>query len=142
MPLQLEQISYPPRQIDLSCFTLLAVCENGNLSFTDFKPVENENDVYALQLNDELYIGSSQQVRKRIHAHYWAMINSRHHSEKVQVAFDKYKSFKAFVIMRCDGLCEMAEQMIIRLLQPSLNANLPHGRTEHHNNIIWQQHRI
>ena len=124
---EIERLNYKPREIDLESFTLLAKCENGKLSFE-----------YALQFGSDLYVGSSAQVKNRIYLHYWALSQNRHNSKKIQSIYDECKSFKAYIIMRCDSNCGTAEQMIIRLLQPSLNVTLPNGKTEYHNNIIWQ----
>ena len=138
LPGKNERLNYKPREIDLESFTLLAKCENGELSFEDVNLTKCEKDVYALQFGSDLYVGSSAQVKNRIYLHYWALSQNRHNSKKIQSIYDECKSFKAYIIMRCDSNCGTAEQMIIRLLQPSLNVTLPNGKTEYHNNIIWQ----
>lgn len=138
----IERLNNKPREYDLSKFPLIAECKDGEeLEFTQFNYKIDEYDVYALQFGEELYIGSSRWITNRIRNHYWLLTTNKHTSKRMRLAYDKTKSFKAYLLMRCDEgsarAAETAEQMFIRLLRPSLNVSLPTGKTERWNSLIW-----
>lgn len=137
----IERLNNTPREYDLSKFPLIAECKNGELTFSQFNYTEEEHDVYALQFGDNLYIGSSREVTIRIRFHYRQLVTGKHTSERMRAAYKQNKSFKAYLLMRCDGhssrAAETAEQMFIRLLRPSINIFTPTGKTERWNSLIW-----
>lgn len=135
----IKKLDNHPNYVNLDSFILYAIANDSELKFTDFTPNDEELDVYALQFGSDLYIGSSNEIRRRVNAHYRTLKNKEHFSPKVQSAYDKSKSFRVYVLMRCSINEKCAEQMIIRLLQPSLNTIAPFGRNERFNDIIWQR---
>lgn len=132
-----RRISFPSKKLDLSSFILFADCEKGVLNYKDFTCLENESDVYAIQFGGDLYIGSSINIKKRIYCHFKSLSNNTHPFERVQEAYNKTKSFKVYILFRCVGSCEVAEQMMIRLLKPSLNKSLPLGEKDAFNTMLW-----
>lgn len=138
----IRHLQNEPYEIDLSYFTLIASCENDEIHFEDINYEKEECDVYAIQFGNDLYIGSSKQLSSRIRSHYYSMRKGNNLSPAIQEAYNKTHSFKVYLIMRCFQNCDMAEQMIIRLLRPSLNAILPKGNTDYHNDIIWTPNRL
>lgn len=133
----ITRLSYTSKKLDLSHFTLIAECRKGFICYEKIKIFTNENDVYALQFGDDLYIGSSKNISQRIRSHFKALVNGTHTSKRVQNAYNREMGFKAYILMRCHGRLCNAEQMMIRLLQPSLNTLLPNGNCDYYNNIIW-----
>lgn len=137
----IERLNNKPREYDLSKFPIIAECKNGGIVFHPFKYKREEYDVYAIQFGEELYIGSSRLVENRIRNHYRTLVTNKHPSPRMIEAYEKYKTFKAYLLMRCDKdsirASEIAEQMFIRLLRPSLNVSLPTGKTERWNGVIW-----
>ena len=134
----IQTLNNKPNFINLDCFILFATTNESVINFSSFKPTKDELDIYVLQFGNDLYVGSSHDVRRRINHHFYLLKNNRHYSKRIQDAYNKTKAFKAFIVMRCSTFERSAEQMIIRLLQPSLNTVTPMGKNERYNNIIWQ----
>lgn len=140
-----ERLNNKPREYDLSKFPVIAECKNDEIVFLPFKYHREEYDVYALQFGEELYIGSSRWVTNRIRIHYRELVTKKHPSKRMMDAYDKNKMFTAYLLMRCDKdsvrASEVAEQMFIRLLRPSINVYLPIGKSEMWNEKIWTTKR-
>lgn len=136
----IERLNNVPREYDLSKFPLIAECIDGIISRQPFNYIKDETDVYAIQIGEELYIGSTKHLTRRIYQHHSSLVKGENQSEKLQNAYNNTKCFKVYLLMRCEkGVRsgEIAEQMFIRLLKPSLNIFLPTGKTERWNNLIW-----
>lgn len=64
-----------------------------------------ESGVYIIKntVNGKLYVGSTKDFRKRLHAHRYALLRNKHHSKKLQNAWNKYgdKSFVFEKVLVC-----------------------------------------
>lgn len=138
----IEILNYNPHNLNLDTFTLFAECDLVNINFKNVNLTKEEYDVYALQFGEDIYVGSSRILKTRIKTHYYSLKAGKHHSQRVQTAFNNCGTFKVFILMRCNEDMPFAEQMIIRLLNPSLNTTPPKGHNELYNSIIWTANRI
>lgn len=70
----------------------------------------NTAGVYCIKnlLNNKKYIGSSMNLRKRLKAHLYALDANRHHSLKLQRAWNKYgyKHFSVEILEECDQVLD------------------------------------
>ena len=126
-----EHLNFAPHPYDMSGFQLVAEFVDGENVFEDFPDNENLYYIYAIQMGDHLYVGSSAELRKRIYAHNSTARAGKHQSPRFQTAYNWAQGFKAYLLMKCvRGVGrehEYAEQLMIRTLQPSLNDSLPRG---------------
>lgn len=97
---------------------------------------EDECDVYALKIGEDVYIGSSSHVKYRIFNHYRDLI-AENHWPKIQEAFDRCGTIEAYLLFRCTGNEKIAEAMFIRILQPSLNSQMM-VNYDRHNMLLWK----
>ena len=81
---------------------------------------------------DDLYIGSSNDIPKRLKRHFSQLRNNKHHSKYLQRVYNKYgeESLEIKIIEYCnvDILIER-EQYYLDTLQPIFNTNTIAGRT-------------
>lgn len=134
----LTELHNEPHLVDLSIFTLFAECVNGELTIYPFQFEKDEGVVYCIQIDGDMYVGSSKSLASRIKAHHTEMINGKHFSPIMQRLYNEKKRFKVYIIMRCYGKrIERAEDFVTRLLTPSMNVRLPRGKYAEHNEIIW-----
>lgn len=128
----IEHLNYAPHPHDMSCFQVIAEFVDGENVFEDFPDKENLYYIYAIQMGDHLYVGSSAELRKRIYAHNNMARAGKHQSLRFQTVYNWANGFKAYLLMKCKSFIgrehEYAEQLMIRTLQPSLNDALPRGK--------------
>lgn len=92
-----------------------------------------DTGIYAISSpSGKLYIGSAGSLKSRKRTHLWALRKNRHHSKRLQGAWNKYGDenivFKPLVVCRrCDLL--FYEQLFIDALKPSYNVRPLAGRT-------------
>jgi len=60
----------------------------------DYKYLENKSGVYLIKnrFNNKVYVGSSENVRKRIIGHLSDLRSNRHHSKHLQKSWNKYNN--------------------------------------------------
>ena len=97
---------------------------------------EDECDVYALKIGEDVYIGSSSTVKSRVWSHYCDLMAEKHWP-KLQEAFDRCGTMEAYLLFRCTGNEKIAEAMFIRILQPSLNSQMM-VYYDRHNMLLWK----
>lgn len=69
----------------------------------DYNLVLSESGVYRIysEFSDEVYVGSSVDMRRRAYSHFHSLEKGRHHSEELQDAFSKGDLF--FEVLECCG---------------------------------------
>lgn len=81
---------------------------------------------------DDMYIGSSNDIPKRLHQHFSQLRRGKHHSKYMQRVYDKYGAdileVKVLEYTAVDKLIER-EQYYLDLYQPVFNSNKEAGRT-------------
>ena len=109
--------------IDFSRFLKVAEYKDGDWhDYTTGKYRAIYRCVYAIRFGDgSMYIGSTKELRKRIHYHYTGMINGYHSLAMLKDAFAKTKSFEIYLLARCEKGAGLLEAIFISLLHPSLN---------------------
>ena len=141
--LETVTINYEPHSVDLSSFTLAAECIDGKLSIFPFEHSKGEKYVYCIQIDEDMYVGSSADFRRRINSHHNELCNGKHISKRMQQIFNEKRRFKVYVIMRIQSeqhsRIEMylAENLITRLLNPSMNSTMPRGINAEKEGPIW-----
>jgi len=58
--------------------------------------------IYAIEIGNRIYIGSAADIEGRWRTHLWAMKSNRHHSIKVQRAYNKYEDPQFSVVEVCN----------------------------------------
>lgn len=130
--------------MDKTAFPLVAKCENGTLELSDNLKHNHDRSigyVYAIDIDGQLYVGSTWNLRERIQQHY-SFLKLGKSLPKVQAAYDKVQSFSVYLIMRINegDKCETltAEHLVVSLLTPELNSSKPRGAHIDINNYFWQ----
>jgi hypothetical protein len=134
-----------PHYVDLSSFTMAAEYDGEKLTFYPYEYEKGEKCayVYAIQIDDDMYVGSAYRLVLRIKSHYKDLQLGRHHAPRLQQAFDEKHRFKVFVIMRVTSVKtgnadkDLAENLAIRLLTPSANTQMPRGKDVEAWQPIW-----
>ena len=133
-----DYVSYEPHKNELTRFISLATCKHGILNLSEFISSDDEGDVYAIEFGENIYVGSSKNVKDRIYEHYRKLKSGKHEVSEMQSLYDKSQCFNAYVIFRCnERMRTIAERMIILLLRPSLNKTLPSTTTDSFNDVLW-----
>jgi group I intron endonuclease len=80
--------------------------------------------IYQITVNDNSYIGSSQNINRRFWEHLWKLKNKTHTNKHMENVYNKYGEglFQLSVLEECDisNLIKL-EQKWIDLLKPNLN---------------------
>lgn len=80
--------------------------------------------IYQIYVNDNIYVGSSQNINRRYWEHLWRLKNKTHANKHMQNIYNKYgeKLFQITILEECDinDLIKL-EQKWIDLLKPNLN---------------------
>lgn len=81
-----------------------------DMMFGSWYNVQDGAGIYAIinTLNNKMYIGSTQTLRKRFRQHYTLLLRNQHHSKKLQNAVNKYgiNVFKFTVLERCEPITD------------------------------------
>ena len=81
---------------------------------------------------DDLYIGSSSDITKRIKRHFSQLRNNKHHSKYLQRVYNKYgqNALEVRVVEYCDvDILIQREQYYLDTYKPIFNTNTIAGRT-------------
>lgn len=129
---------------DFSKFLKLAEYKNGDWhDYTTGKYRAQSRCVYAIRFGDNsVYIGSTKELRKRIHYHYTGMVNGYHSLPLLANAFARTKSFEIFLLARCAKGAGLLEAMFISLLQPSLNKDAACSEMTNFEDYIFDYKKI
>lgn len=73
--------------------------------------VENVSGIYYIEINNKGYVGSTRTLRNRLLAHKNGLLSGKHHSKKLQRAYNKYGCYKMFI------LCTCPEEYLLKLEQ-------------------------
>jgi len=136
-------INYDPHYVDLSSFTLAAECVDGELSIFPFEQLEGEHNVYCIQIDEDMYVGSSANLKNRIWSHHNSLCNGKHISKRMQQLYNEKRRFKVYIIMRIQSEqhsrfeMDLAENFVTRLLNPSMNSTMPRGLNAEKEEPIW-----
>ena len=105
--------------IDVSKYEKVGEYRNGKMTWISQK---RENIVYLIMFDDDYYIGSSENIRRRFNQYIPALTKGKYEVAKIQSAFDKKKEFNVFAIEYSskENLRER-EHYYINNLHPSLN---------------------
>jgi len=136
--LQREILRYEPHFVDLRNFTLIAEYKDSELTFFNFDIVDGECDIYAIQVDDDLYVGSTATLKTRIKSHVSDLRKGKHHSKRFQEVWNEKHRFKVYRIMRCyDRGTTLPEDLIVRLLQPSMNTIAVTKEGNIQEEVVW-----
>ena len=88
--------------------------------------------IYLLKFHEDgIYVGSSQDIHRRLRVHRRALIDGTHTNKRLQDAFLKYGDYKAVVLLQCcSNELLLYEQRAIDVLKPRYNISLLAGRIE------------
>lgn len=98
------------------------VCVYKNNKLTWLKD-EIHPSVYLLKIGEDIYIGSSWNLKERILSWTRNFLHAQSLSDTLRVAFDENRSFIVYILERVIiGDIRVREQFYINLLHPSLNS--------------------
>lgn len=133
-----KALRYGPHYVDLSDFPLIATYNDDEMKFLGPNTTEGEIDIYVIQMDDEMYVGSSGNVRNRLTTHLCELRKDNHFAKRMQEVFNEKKHFNVYRVMRCyDRGLTVAEDLVVRLLQPSLNTFAVTKEGVIQNEIVW-----
>ncbi len=134
----LEVLNYAPHYADLSNFLLVAECKNGNVEFFPYEHIKKERDIYVIQMGEDMYVGCSGNMKLRCIKHLKDLQAGIHVSKKMQELYIISPNFKMYRVMRCNcRWAEAAENLVIRLLNPSLNTAVPYAQGKIQDTLLW-----
>ncbi len=84
---------------------------------------QNRSGIYCLIINNEKYIGSATNLRKRLMLHISSLKNNRHHNAHLQRAYNKYMEIDFDILEVIEDKNDLIpkEQHYIDLLRPHYN---------------------
>jgi len=133
-----KALRYEPHYADLSDFPLVATYNDDDIKFLGPNTTEGETDIYVIQMDDEMYVGSSGNIRNRLTTHLCELRKGNHFAKRMQEVFNEKRRFNVYRIMRCyDRGLTVAEDLVVRLLQPSLNTFAATKEGVIQNEIVW-----
>lgn len=133
-----KTLRYEPHFVDLSDFPLIATYSDDEMKFLGPNTTDGEIDIYVIQMDDEMYVGSTGNVKDRMNAHLCELRKGNHYAKRMQEVFNEKRYFSVFRIMRCyDRGLTVAEDLVARLLQPSLNTFAVTKEGVIQNEIVW-----
>src|SRR6185369_5432920 len=92
-----------------------------------------KSGIYLLRnlVNDKIYIGSSDNIYRRINEHFLRLSNNYHENKRLQYSFNFHDGkFKAYIIERCNiEILIEREQYYIDLYNPQYNIARIAGKT-------------
>ncbi len=77
--------------------------------------MENSSGIYTIEINNKLYVGSSNNLKHRLKVHKYQLLNNKHHNIHLQRSFNKYKEYKFEIIEYC------TEDLVLSLEQYWIN---------------------
>ena len=95
------------------------------LSTLDFQRGKQITGIYMLKINEHVYIGSSNHIKRRLRNHRTRMKNNKHDNKYLQHAFNKYKVCTYCILEQTDNsICK--KDLALKELNwiTKLNANL------------------
>lgn len=133
-----KTLRYEPHYADLSDFPLIATYNDDEMKFLGPNTAGGEIDIYVIQMDDEMYVGSSGNVKDRMNTHLCELRKGNHYAKRMQEVFNEKRRFNVYRIMRCyDRGLTIAEDLVARLLQPSLNIFSVTKEGVIQNEIVW-----
>ena len=114
--------------------------KNGILTIDGYDCKSDNHIVYAIKIFDDIYIGSTHLIRKRLHTHLSELRNGKHDSKYMQEAFDKCMELDIYILMllgKNKAIAQMAEQGFMRILNPKFNSGSPKGYANPFVDKIW-----
>ena len=94
--------------------------------------IYNYSGIYAIKINNNIYIGSSKNIQRRYWEHLWKLKNNKHTNYHLQNLYNKYKidSLKLFIIEECEiNFLLNREQYWIDVIKPNINKSPVAGTT-------------
>ena len=117
---------------------------NGILTIDRYDCKSDNHIVYAIKISDDIYIGSTHLIRKRLHTHLSELRSGKHDSKYMQESFDKCLEFDVYILMllgKSKAIAQFAEQGFMQLLNPKFNNGLPKGHINPFIDNLWNCER-
>ena len=105
--------------VDVSKFEKIGEYRDGAMIWLSQK---KEDVVYMIKFGEEIYVGSSHNIRRRFSQYVPALRRGKYEAVKIQNAFDKYKGFDLYAIefTSFENLRDR-EEFYLNNLHPGLN---------------------